>query len=290
MTFVTPPIAPGEQAVTDEQPGDERFWSVTTIIGVLDKPALMWWAAGVAARAAVFRRKTWYAMAEESGPDEAVTWLSKIYDRSRDLRGDQMGATERGNTLHAAIERYTITGVRPTVDPILEPWMDSFDAWAQRNSPVYDAAEVALYNISYGYAGTCDCFLQLDGVPLIGDYKTADDMTGGANPRETKPYPEVALQLAAYRHAELAATWRARRHTKHSSRYYLLSEAESALANPVPKVDGGVVIHITPNRCFAYAVRCDDEIFDAFLYVQEAARFKFDLASQVIGDIVEVNR
>ena len=290
-SFKPPDIAPGEQFTDQEAEGDERFWSVTTIIGVLDKPALMFWSAKIAATAAVRRRKTWEAIADEDSTDAAIRWIADFYARNRDMRAGQMGPTERGTVLHSLIEEYTITGRRPkNVEPELLPWLESFDEWAQRNSPVYDAAEVALYNITYGYAGTCDCFLKLDGVPLIGDYKTADDMTTGKEPKPTTPYPEVALQLAAYRHAEIAATWRARRHTKWSSRYYLLSEAEAALANPVPKVDGGVVIHITPNRCAAYAVRCDDEIFDAFLYTQEAARFKFDLANQVIGDIVEVKR
>jgi hypothetical protein len=189
--------------------------------------------------------------------------------------------------VHAAIEEYTITGVKPQVDKDCAPWLESFDRWAQRNSPVYDAAEVAVYNLTYGYAGTADCFLRLGGVPLIGDYKTAEDMTTGKDPRPTMPYPEVGLQLAAYRNAELVATWRARRHTGLSKRYYLLSDAEKAVGDPVPVVEGGVVIHITPNRCAAYAVRCDDEMFESFLYVQEAARYQFDISNTVIGEIVE---
>ena len=32
---------------------DQRFWSVTTIIGTLDKPALVYWAADMTARAAI---------------------------------------------------------------------------------------------------------------------------------------------------------------------------------------------------------------------------------------------
>lgn len=286
--FTPPPIAPGEELVDKEQPGDTRLWSVTTIIGVLDKPALMHWAAGTVAQAAVTKRRTWQAMIEDGDEAAAVAWLKDFYARSRDLKGDAMSSTERGTLVHAAIEEYTITGIMPEVDPYIRPWVESFDRWAQRNSPVYEAAEVALYNLTYGYAGTCDCFLSIDGVPLIGDYKTAEEMTGGKYPKPTSPYPEVALQLAAYRYAELAATWRARRHTKLSKRYYFLSDAEKALGDPVPEVHGGVCIWVTPQRCAAYAVRCDEEVFDAFLYVQEAARYQFEMASDVIGDIVEV--
>jgi hypothetical protein len=60
------------------------------------------------------------------------------------------------------------------------------------------------------------------------------------------------LQLAAYRHAEFAAVWRARRFEQYSRRYYLLNPEERAMALPMPKTDGGLVIHITPEHCDVY--------------------------------------
>jgi hypothetical protein len=81
--------------------------------------------------------------------------------------------------------------------------------------------------------------------------------------------------------------WRPRRIEKFRRRYYLLSEAEQQLAEPVPQVDGGVCLHITPSSCEAYVVRCDQEVFLAFAYCIEAARWAFDLSKDVIGEPLE---
>ena len=67
-------------------------------------------------------------------------------------------------------------------------------------------------------------------------------------------------------------------------RYYLLGPQERELAVPVPPVDGGVVIHITPEHCIAYPVKCDVEVHEAFLYVLEAARWLFEVSKHVIGE------
>lgn len=89
--------------------------------------------------------------------------------------------------------------------------------------------------------------------------------------------------LAAYRYAEMAAVWRPRRMEQFRRRYYLLGEAEKAMAVPVPEVDAGLVIHITPEHCDAYPVDCDQSVHRAFLFVLEAARWQFQTSKTVIG-------
>lgn len=117
---------------------------------------------------------------------------------------------------------------------------------------------------------------------VIADYKTSrDDYTGAG--KEKGPYPEVALQLAAYRYAEMAAVWRARRFEQFKRRYYLLSQAEAAMAKPVPDVEGGVVIYLTPTRYAVHPIRCDEAVHEAFLYVIEAARWVNETSKHVIG-------
>ena len=117
---------------------------------------------------------------------------------------------------------------------------------------------------------------------FIADYKTSKKSTD-AKGKATGPYPEVALQLAAYRYAEMAAVWRPRRMEQFRRRYYLLGEAEKAMAVPVPEVDAGLVIHITPEHCDAYPVDCDQSVHRAFLFVLEAARWQFQTSKTVIG-------
>lgn len=262
------------------QPDDTRYWSVTSIIGALDKPALVPWAARETALAAIRSEATWHAILDSDGEAEAVRWLTGA--RYRRPRG-QRTATEIGSAFHAAAEEMAITGARPDVDDDVAPLLDQFCAWLDRFQPTYEAAEFAVYHPDYGYAGTCDGILVIDGVRFIFDYKTSTTPTDSKG-QPKRPYPEVALQLAAYRHAPLAAVWRARRPVINRRRYYMLNAAERAAAIPVPDVDAGLAIIVTPEHCEAHPVRCDDEVFRSFLYVQEVARFLGDVASDVVGD------
>ena len=261
---------------------DIRHWSVTTLIGVLDKPALIYWSANQTARAAVESWKTWTAMAKDTGPDEAIKWLSNA--RFRKPAGSTRTAAELGTAVHAAIETYTLSGTRPEVDAEIRPYLEQFDRWAQAFQPEYQAAEVTVYSPDRGYAGTCDAFLTIDGVRFIADYKTTRNAFEKDGTTPTRAYPEVALQLAAYRYAQLAAVWRPRRVEQFRRRYYLLGDTEREMAAPVPEVDTGLCIKITPEHCIAYPVLCGPNVFERFLHVVECARWKFELESQVIGN------
>lgn len=263
------------------QPDDLRCWSVTTIIGVLDKPALVYWSAEQTALAAVHQQDSWAGMAKRD-PDEAVKWLTGA--RFRTDPG-QRTAADLGTAVHAALEDYLITG-KPNADLIddeVRPFFEQADRWLQRFSPTILASEVTVYHPGYGYAGTTDGFMVVGGARVIFDWKTSRKSRSKGGKR-TAPYPEVALQLAAYRHAEMAAVWRPRRVEANRRRYYLLSPAEQEAAVPVPEVDGGLAIHITPDHCDAYPVECGPEMFEAFCFVQECARWTFEVAPTLIGD------
>lgn len=281
----------GQRAIEDAplEAEDRQLWSVTTIIGALDKPALMYWSAEQAALAAINQQATWRGMLEDDDPQcthgsakvcAAVKWLRDArFRRPKGLRS----ATERGTLVHDAAEEYALTGTKPSVEPDIQPYLDSFDRWLQRFGPTYHATEVAVYHPEYGYAGTADTFLDIDGVRYIADYKT-NDTAVDADGKPTTPYPEqVGLQLAAYRWAKYAAIWRPRRAEKFRRRYYLLSPAEMALAVPVPQVDTGLVIHITPESCEAYPIRCDEDVFDAYLDVQGSARWLYQTSKSVMS-------
>lgn len=290
----------GQEPVTVDKPGDEdlQLWSVTTIIGALDKPALLYWAAQQTADAAIDKQATWQAMLEDEGRAAAAKWLRDA--RFRPPR-DILSAADLGTITHKMCEDYALTGTRPGRDMIeneirlkspdidleretdtIEDMLDQFDGWLQRFTPSYQATEVAVYNATYGYAGQCDAMLTIDGTRFITDYKTSRD-TYDARGNLKKPYPEsVALQLAAYRYAEHAAVWRPRRLEKFRRRYYLLSPEERALAVPVPEVDTGLVIKLTPESCESYPIRCDTEVHQAFLFVLEAFRWVQETSKTVM--------
>lgn len=304
----------GQPAIEDAKPadGDLRLWSVTSIIGVLDSPGLKFWAAEQAAIAAVGQQGSWRGMLADcpDGCDHrtardcaAVKWLRDAMNRTPK---DVLSSSELGSVVHALAEEYALTGVRPDVDridheiatqagrtidldrerPVAVAMLDRFDGWLQRFTPSYQATEVCVYDDRYGYAGTADAFLTLDGVRFIADYKTTREPRDGRG-KPKAPYPEVALQLAAYRSAQMAAVWRPRRTEIQWRRYYLLSQAERDQAVAVPEVDTGLCIHITPEACGAYPVDCDESVHTAFLYVQEAARWHLQDSRGAIGAPLE---
>lgn len=272
------PIRRGEIDVEPEK-ADLRFYSVTTLIGCLEKPALLYWAAEQTAELAVKTHRSLGARIEDEGEEAVVKWLRDA--RFRPQKG-QRSASELGTDVHAAIEEYALTGVRPEVDDEVRPFLERFDEWAQEWQPVYLAAEAAVYNLTYGYAGTLDAICTIDGQTVIVDYKSSRKSVG-SDGKPSKPYPEAALQLAAYRHAEFLATWRARRFEKYRRRYYLLNDDEKGLAVPMPEVSGAVVLHLTPEHADLYPVRTDAEVFTKFLHTIECFGWAQEVAKTVIG-------
>lgn len=289
-TMPTPTL--GQPAIEGATPDrdDLELWSVTTIIGALDKPALMYWSSEQSALAAVHFEKTWRGMLDDDDPActhrdssecAAVKWLRDArFRRPKGMRS----AAELGELVHAACESYALTGTKPKVDPEVQPFLDRFDEWLHRFGPSYQATEVAVYHPELGYAGTTDAFLTIDGVRYIADYKSSRKSIDSQG-RPTTPYPEqVGLQLAGYRWAKYAAVWRPRRMERFRRRYYLLGADEQSMAIPVPEVDTGLVIHITPSSCEAFPIVCDESVFEAYLAAQDAARWLFQTSKAVMGD------
>jgi len=305
---MTADIAPdlGQPALEVEgpDPADLQLWSVTTILGVLEKRGLMWWAAEQTALAAIDEQPSWQGLLAGTSRDAAIDWLRRAHTRRQK---DKLTATTLGSIAHSMFESYALTGTRPTKEEVAEAvhaaggddidlvgetnvlghLLNQFDGWLQRFSPAYQATEVTVYSPTYGYAGQADAFLDIEGTRFIVDYKTsrsAKDSQG--KPRV--PYPsEVGLQLAAYRNAEFAAVWRPRRFEKWYRRYYLLGQAEQDAAVPVPEVDGGLCIQVTPEACESYPIRCDQEVHRAFLFTLEVFRWVQETSKSAMGQKLE---
>lgn len=278
------------EAEVEVQPSDndDRLWSVTTILKSFgDGEGLIHWSVNETAKAAVASLKTVNALAEDN-PDSAVDWLKQARFRSKP---GTRSATKLGTDVHACCEMYVVTGKRPELgtplpngelDAEVAPYVDSFELWLERFQPQYVAAEVTVYNEQYGYAGTADGYAIVQGTPVIIDYKSAKDSFDARGNRK-KPWTDVAMQLAAYRHAPKAAVWRARKFESYGRRYYLLNADERELAVDTPAVEGGLVIHLTPEHCDVYPVDCGPDVFDAFLYAIEGARWTSVTSKRVLG-------
>jgi hypothetical protein len=269
--MTTLPVLSEPPAIAPAQPDDlPPFWSATTIIGTLDKPALVPWTAAKTAAAAIDGLDVWQSRLRHEGRAEAMQWLKGA--RFRKGPGER-SATDLGTAVHKACEHKAIYGeFRPedVADRELRPFLAQFDNFLDHFQPEYLAAEVTVFHRTWRYAGTADAFIRIGGVPLIADYKTTSEDYAHDGKLRT-PYPEVALQLAAYRYAELAAVWRARQAEQFKRRYYLLSETEAALGVPVPEVDGGVAILLTPTRYAVHPVECGPDMHDVFGHLCDVA-------------------
>lgn len=293
MTATLPRI--GEVVEAKADPGDLILWSVTTVLSILDRPALIPWAVNLTADRVVTKFDVIRRRLEEEGPESASEYV-------RGLRWQTDGlvkAADLGTIAHHLFDTYALTGTRPPVTVDLHPergktldprdvrdltlMLDQFDAFLQQFQPEYDATEVVVYTPEYGIAGQTDALMRIQGERLIVDYKTSRDSWTKAD-KPKGPYPEVGLQLAAYRHATHAAVWRARRYESMRRRYYLLSQAERDAAVAVPEVDGGVAIFVAPERFGVYPVQCGPDMYESFLYCLEVARWSFNESSRVVGN------
>ena len=263
-------------------PEDLRLWSVTTILKVLAAPGIEYWQREEVSKAYVSIANSLAQRIEEDGEEEVIRW--GINAPFRKPKG-QRSATQLGTDFHEIAEHIAVYGDVPTYDSELAPYVEQFLNWLDRAQPEFLAAECPVYHLDMAYAGTSDGLMKIGGTPLIFDYKTSKksfDRQG----KPTHPYPSAGAQLAAYRYAQHMVPVPPRRWEQMRRRYYLFGEPERDNAVTVPEVDGSIVIHVTPEHCHAYIVRCDEEIRDSFYYLIEAARWEYQISKTVVQNIL----
>jgi hypothetical protein len=166
--------------------GKKRLPGVTTIISsVLAKPALMWWAAGVASEA------TAEALASGLPVDQAIAIGRKAHAVRRD------SAADAGTLAHGYVEQW-LARESLAVDMADEQQSKAFAAarrlidWVEQTEDAGHlevlGSEVPLVDTMSGYGGTLDMVVRLGGVPFLVDFKTGKGV-----------YDETAIQLGAYR-------------------------------------------------------------------------------------------
>lgn len=222
---------------------DEEFDSVTTIInGGVPKPALTNWAAKTVAEFAFDQLGTWNLMER----DEAVDWLKRSPYRTSSK------AAAQGSDIHAWAEAHVLG--QPVPDPPLlqKPYCEGFLRWIEEFEPTFEMTEATVYSRRFRYAGTLDAIATIDGERWLLDYKTGKGV-----------YGEVAMQLAAYRHAEFIG----------------LADGTEV---PMPEVDRVGVLHVTPTGCVLIPVRAGEEELRFFRYAQQIRHFAEVVSREVL--------
>lgn len=156
--------------------------SVTNILGMLNKPALVGWAAKVVAEQAADLRESLVRMER----DEVVTLLKGAASRK------SRGAADRGTDIHGWLEAVTTGQDEPELSSAAEQYRDGARAFLDDCWGETVTTEITMF--APDYAGTADAIARLDGRTTLLDYKTSSGI-----------YPEAALQLSALRATTLCA-------------------------------------------------------------------------------------
>lgn len=162
----------------------KKLPSATTILSLLDKPALVQWAANQAIEAVVEHIN---GLKDEDLSKEKI--LACVDAAKKNWRKTSKKALDTGTAVHSAIEIKLKTGRDPVElpDEAMEAYI-AFLEWLDEHKLEPVAVETTVYG--EGYAGTADLVAYLDGQLTLIDFKTSKGI-----------YDEYGLQTAAYRAA-----------------------------------------------------------------------------------------
>lgn len=173
--------------------GDRKFISVTTALKVLDKPALVGWAARTVAEEFMNALPTAVKASRSKQTREQFI---------RDIKGSPYAkrdkAANRGTDVHEAAEAH-ILGKPHTVDPDIQPFVDQLLDAIETLGLTFEASEATVANPEIGYAGTGDIWAQMSKHDDTGLLWNIDIKTGDDSKPLAAAYPEYAFQLAALR-------------------------------------------------------------------------------------------
>lgn len=226
-----------------------RCPGVTTIIrNSAPSTGLLKWAATEAARWA----SAHIDLRDELGDD---AWIKTAANASDEIRDK---AAQLGRDIHAAADAL-VDGQR--VDVAEEIYDRAvlvtkfLDVWRANVL----ARECVVFHTGHRYAGQFDLIAELaDGRRWLLDYKTGKGV-----------YPDVALQLAAYRNAE----------------YIVWNGADRAM----PRIDATGVVHITENAFELIPVDTGPEVWATFvsalpLYRFHGTKYGYDRIGEALPD------
>lgn len=264
----------------------QNYYSVTTIIdAALRKYALEKWGPKMVALGVVTNRTALEAMLASCETPETCPKARDELDlcaRCSTTMGflkelpyqKKQRAADIGTEVHTAIEAYTLGKPMPPWALAIRPRMHQFERFLIEWRPTFELAEAAVYSRSQWYAGTLDviCTIPVELLtPLViaslgltipedrdylrglGDYKTS----------QRGIYSEIALQLAAYRHAEFIG----------------LADGSEA---PMPAVDFAFGLQLTDEAYHLIPVATDEAVFNTFIYAREMFRWTDSISKRVL--------
>jgi hypothetical protein len=231
-----------EPVTQDKVPG------VTSILNMLPKPFLQYWSAKMVAEFAVENFSAYSALIMNGQKQAAIDVLKGAPRRYTQGRADI------GSEVHDLYERLSRGEDIGQVHPDYQPYIDHFNRWVDRFQPEFLFNEETVWSDKHRYAGSFDFIAKVEDEIVVGDFKTTK-----------ATYPEVALQLSAYRFADRIVR----------------PDGNSV---PLPAITGGAVFHVNDQGAEFIPVNVEEEVFDVFLALRNFV-FEWDavLSKEVIG-------
>lgn len=169
--------------------------SVTTILGVISKPALVPWAKREALRrvreeltTATVAEITQAMLLDKWGRLEfRPEWIDALIDAaSKEPDRIKDEAADYGTQAHHAIDAM-LRGGQPEYSPLIQPAIDGFLAWQAQAGIEIVASEIQVFHPTLRYAGSVDWVGWRGDQLIVGDHKTSNGL-----------WPEYGYQVAAY--------------------------------------------------------------------------------------------
>ena len=225
----------------------EKVPGVTSILSMLPKPFLQFWAAKMVSEFAVDNFGAYSALVMNGQREAAVDLLKAAPRRYTQSRANN------GTEIHDIYEQLS-RGEDPRVHPELQFYVSHWKSWADKFQPEFLFNEETIWSDKHRYAGSFDFIAKVQGETVIGDWKTTKST-----------YPDVALQLAAYAHADH------------------IVRADGAKI-PLPEITGGAVFHVNEGGAEFIPCRIDEEVFNIFLALRHSV-FEWDkqLSKSALG-------
>ena len=224
--------------------------SVTTVLGVVDKPAIANWKVDRAAKGAIAMQKSG-ALAALIAQDEkmALSAIKTAWKSELDEAG------QAGTMVHEYIEAQIKRTPKPEISPVAETIVGNLNQLLSdyEVEPIY--SECTVYGLEPGleWAGTLDLIVEMY-VPgrgrkrLVADIKTSRGV-----------YDDMAAQIGgAYCHADKLVT------------------GDDGTVIDMPEVDGAVVFHVRPDSALVVPVASDENAHQWFMAARRLWAVKND--------------
>ena len=162
----------------------KRMTGCTTIISILDKPALVQWSANMAVDYIKDNHRADFEVRKdkEVNGDYLVVSKDTLEEARKAWRIKRDKAGDIGTAVHDMIEMYVkaqINGNRFQAkhqDERVQKMFDKFVEWEKEENIKFLLSEQKLYSEKHWFAGTVDLIFEKDGKRFIGDIKTAKDI------------------------------------------------------------------------------------------------------------------